>query len=365
MHPSHCALRIVVLSLLAAAALPAQQILAVSPVDRGALEGSSFTHFPLGRANARMQTLHRDVPGGTLISGHAYRRDAVGVRGQIDGFASDLEVKLSMSPNLPTQTSTTFANNVGASVVTVLPRTVLAFPATQRPALDPAPTFELTIPYSLPFLVPATGGTLCVDVTVFGNTSPTGANTNLSVYLDAHEHYPDGRGEAAGFRTQQGCPAPGSTTNCTASLVYWRLPSNGARVDVSIRDGVRDTGSGETRAFLTFGTALDGTPWPMRSDCPFWSSTELWYVLPGTMSTTGDYDGALNGLPLLPPGFRLWCQAGSIDLGTAGMAFSDAVTFVTPPPGPLPIPTSRVIHSTNNASATGTVSFAVPVMAFF
>lgn len=356
---------ILTLPLFTLSLLPAQQIVAVSPLDRGALEGSSFTHFPLGRANARMQTLHHDLPGGTLLSGHAYRRDAITVRGQVDGFQSDLQVTLSMSPNLPTQASATFANNVGSNPVVVLPRTVLAFPATQRPALDPAPGFDLVIPYQFPFLLPSQPGTLCVDVTLFGNSSALGSNQNLSLYLDAHEHYTDGRAEQPGFRTFQGCPAPGATTDCTASMTYWRLPGGG-RVDVSIRDGVPDDGSGimQTRAFVTFGQSLAGSPWPSRTDCPFWSSTEVWYVLPGTMNAAGDYDGSLLALPHLPPGFRLWCQAGSIDLVTAGLAFSDAVTFVTPPPGPLPIPTARIVNSTNRSAATGTVSYAVPVMGF-
>jgi hypothetical protein len=346
-----------------AAALPAQLAQTVSPLDRQQLEGSSFTHFPLGRANARMQTLHRDVPGGTVITGHAYRRDAITARGQVDGFTSDLEVTLSVSPNLPTQASATFANNVGASAVVVLPRTLVTFPPTQRPALDPASSFELVVPYQTPFVMPAGGGTLCVDVRVFGNTSASGSNQNLSVYLDAHEHYTDGRAEQPGFRTLQGCPAPGATTASTASMTYWRLAAN-ARLDVSIRDGVPDTGGNTTAAFATFGTSLGSGVWPLRPDCPFWSSTEVWYQLPGTMTTAGNYDGSLTGLPHLPPGFRLWCQAGSIDLATVGMAFSDAVTFVTPTPGTLPIPTARVVNSTNGASATGTTSFAVPVMAF-
>jgi hypothetical protein len=347
-----------------AATASAQTIVAVSPSDRADLEGSSFTHFPLGRANARMQTLHRDVPGGTLIGGHAYRRDAITVRGQVDAFASELEVALSISPNAPAQASATFANNVGPTPVVVLPRTVLAFPATQRPALDPTPVFELLVPYQFPFLMPATGGTLCVDVTVFGNATPAGTNTNYSVYLDAHESYPDGRAEQPGFRTFVGCPAPGSTTACTASTTYWRLPASG-RVDVALRDGVRDDGSGHTAAFACFGTELAGAPWPTRPDCPSWSSTEVWYLLPGTPDGNGDLDASLTGLPLLPAGYRLWCQAGSIDLNTAGMAFSDAVTFVTPPPGPVPIPAVRIVNSTNGAAATGAIANAVPVMAFF
>lgn len=347
---------------LAAAILPAQ-VAAVSPSDRQSLEGSSFTHFPLGRADARMQTLHRDVPGGTLITGHAYRRDAITVRGLVDGLQCDLEVSVSMSPNLPTQASTTFANNVGPNPVVVLPRTIVTFPSTQRPTLDPAATFELAIPYTTPFVVPAGGGTVCVDVTIFGNSTPAGPNQNVSVYLDAHENYTNGNAEQPGFRTFQGCPAPGSTTNCTSSMTLWRL-ATGTRFDVSIRDGVPDTGNGLTRPFLMLGTGLDGSPWPLSPNCPFWSSTELWFALPGAMNAQGDYDGTLTGLPHLPSGYRLWCQAGSIDLGTVGMAFSDAVTMVTPPAGPLPIPVSRVINSTNHTAATGTVSNAVPVIAF-
>ena len=68
---------------------------------------------------------------------------------------------------------------------------------------------------------------------------------------------------------------------------------------------------------------------------------------------------------LLPPGFRLWCQAGTIDLANTELSFSDAVTMVTPALGSLPIPVSRIVNSTDHTAATGTVSYAVPVMAFF
>ncbi|MCA8977385.1 MAG: hypothetical protein KDC98_21870 [Planctomycetes bacterium] len=64
----------------------------VSPADRGQLEGSTFTHLPLGRMDTRMQTLHLDVPGGTVIAGHGYRREAAGVYGSVAAFACDLEV---------------------------------------------------------------------------------------------------------------------------------------------------------------------------------------------------------------------------------------------------------------------------------
>lgn len=363
MHPHRS---IPVLSFVFAAALcsgATAQIVAVSPADRAGLEGSSFTHFPLGRASARMQTLHHDVPGGTLLSGHAYRRDAVQVRGIVDAFASDLQVTLSLSPNLPTQASTTFANNVGSAPVVALPRTYLAFPATDRPPLDPAVPFELQIPYQVPFLMPPTGGTLCVDVQVFGNQSAAGVDRNLSLYLDAHENYPDGRAEQPGFRTGTGCKAPGQNSDCYASLTFWRRAA-GSELDVSIRNGVPDAGGGTSLAILTIGLGLDGSPIPWRPDCPFWSSAEIWTVL-GNVNAQGSYDGTLAGLPLLPPGMRLWCQAGTIDVVTGGLAASDASTLVTPPAGTVPIPTCRIVHSTDRTSATGTVSYAVPVMGFF
>jgi hypothetical protein len=352
------------LPLLLCAAPPAQQQLAVSPADRAGLEGSSFTHFPLGRANARMQTLHADVPGGMLISGHAYRRDADGVRGTIAGFSSDLQVTLSMSQRQPTQASTQFALNAGPSPVVALPRTVLAFSSTNRPALDPAPVFELVIPYQVPFLVPAQGGTLCVDVEVFGNQTASGTDQNVSIYLDAHELTTDGHVEQPGFRTGTGCAAPGATSDCFASMTFWRLPMD-STLDVSIRTGVADTGSNTTLPLLTIGLSPIGQPISFRPDCTFWSSAEIGYVLPGAMDAQGRYDGAVTGIPHLPAGMRLWCQAGSVDLANGDLAASDATTFVTPPPGPLPIPVCRIVNSTNQQAATGTVSYAVPVMAFF
>jgi hypothetical protein len=359
MMPNH---RTILVAALLAALAPAQN--AVSPIDRAALEGSSFTHFPLGRASARMVTLHRDLPGGTVLNGHAYRRDAIALRGQVDAFQCDLEVRIAMSPLTPTTASATFANNLGAGAVTVLPRRVLAFPATVRPTLDPSPTFDLQVPYQTPFVVPAAGGTVCVEVLVYGNQSVAGGNQNLSLYLDAHEHYSDGRSEQPGFRLLTGCAAPGSTTPSTATLSFWRLPT-GSRLDVALRDGVPDDGSGATRAFLLMGTQAGTGAWPTLPGCGFWSSSEVWYALPGLVGSNGAYDGALLGLPQLPPGFRLWCQAGSVNLLTGDLAFTDASTFVTPPTGPLPIPTARVVNSTNVSAATGTVSFAVPVMAFW
>lgn len=338
---------------------------AVSPVDRSALEGNSFTHYPLGRASARVQTLHDDVPGGTVVSAHGYRRDAVGVRGVVAGLSCELQVTLSVAPHPADSASSTFASNTGSNAVVVLPRQTLAFPSTDRPALDPAPAFELVVPYAQPFTMPPQGGTLCVDVEVFGNQTSSGINRDVSLYLDAHQQYADGSARQRGFRTLQGCAAPGSTARCYAGVDLWRLASGSSQLDVSLRNGVADPGSGAARAFLTLGNTLQSTPWPLRPECLFHSSAELWFALPGAMTATGRYDGSLTQLPPLPSGLRLWCQAGSVDLASVAMAFSDAVTLVTPPLGQLPRPCARVANGADVTSPTGSVSASVPVMAFF
>ena len=351
------------LALCLAAAAPSQN--AVSPSDRSALEGNSYTNYPLGRASARVQTLHDDVPGGTVISAHGYRRDAAGVRGVVAGLSCELQVTLSLAPHAAASASSTFAANVGPAPVVVLPRQVVVLPATDRPSLDPAQTFELVLPYAQPFTVPAQGGTLCVDVEVFGNTTPSGSDRNVSLYLDAQQQYADGSARQRGFRTLQGCAAPGSSASCYANLDLWRRAAGTTEFDVAVRNGVADPGAGSARAFLTLGNALTSTPWPLRSDCPFHSSAELWFALPGAMTATGRYDGTLSNLPLLPPGMRLWCQAGSIDLANLDVAFSDAVTLVTPPFGQLPRPCARIADGDDVTSPTGTVSASVPVTAFF
>ena len=356
-------LSLLALIFIAATAAPSQHF--VSPPGRHALEGSSYTHYPLGRANARVQTLHDNVPGGVVFGAHAYRRDAIGVRGLVPGLSSELRVTLSMAPHPAASASASFAANVGPNPVVVLPRQLIAIPATDRPGLDPAAQFELVIPYARPFSVPLAGGTLCVDVEVFGNLTSIGRDQDVSLYLDSHQLFADGRAKQRGFRTLAGCPAPGSQSDCHANLDCWRMPSGSTEFDISIRNGVADRGGGTARAFLTMGNDLSPTPWPLRTDCTFLSSSELWFSLPGPMTVNGTYDGTLSGLPPLPPGLRLWCQAGSIDLQTIGMSFSEALTLVTPPLGSLPRPSMRIASGDDVTSTTGAVSASVPVMAFY
>lgn len=349
----------IVLCILVAAAGAAAQ--SVSPADRAALEGSTFTHYPLGRANLRMQTLHADVPAGATLSGHAYRADAIQLRGRVDTFAVDLEVSMSMSPRTPGQASSTFANNVGPAPVLVLPRTTVSFPATDRPGIDPAPGFAFAIPWQVPFLVPVQGGTVCLDTRVFGNFTPGGSNRNFSVYLDAHECRADGRNEQPGYRTGQGCPPPGRTALPYATFSLWHL-GTGMQLDMAARNGVADDGSGQTRAFVAMGNTATADPWPGLPGCFLLSSTEVWWPM-GNTDAQGAFTGSLP-LPLLPPGHRVWLQSGSVHLLTGALAFGDASTLVTPPAGTVPIAAVRIANASDGAASTGTVNAAVPVTEF-
>lgn len=349
-------------ALVLAAAAAAQT--AVSPADRSSHEGSSFTHFPLGRANARVQTLHADVPPSFVIHGHAYRRDAITVRGAVDAFAVDLEVSLSLAPHVPGQAQSRFSANVGTGVTAVLPRTTIGFPSTNRPALDPAPSFELVVPYQVPFVMPAQQTTLCVDTVMFGNSSPAGQDQNLSIYLDSHEHYADGRNEQPGFRMGAGCPAPGRNPTAFATLSFWHLGSS-TQIDVAARNGVPDDGTGNARTFLCLGLGQTSLPWPGLPACVLQSSTEVWFPLPNPNDTQGANNAALQGLPVLPPGYRLYCQAGSIHLQNGAFTLGDLSTLLTPPAGPAAIPSARVVAGSDRTAATGTVAFAVPVVQFF
>jgi hypothetical protein len=345
--------------LLTACAAAAQT--AVSPADRATFEGSSFTHFPLGRFNARLQQLHGDVPSGMIVHGHAYRRDAAQIRGRVDAFATDLQVTLSTSPNGPAQAASAFANNVGPDAVVVLPRTVLSFPATDRPALDPAPAFELVVPYQVPFVLGA--GTLCVDTVIFGNTTTGGANRNFNVYHDAHTFYANGRSEQEGYRTGTGCPPAGGTAAAYATMTLWNLGTS-VQIDVAGRNGVPDVG-GTTRQWIALGLQQANLPWAARPECAMQTSGEVWFAMPGTLDGNGSYDGSLTNLPLLPSGYRLWCQSGSIDLTDGNMAFGDLSGFMTPPAAPTAAPAARVASSSDRSATTGTVSQSVTVTRFF
>src|SRR5690606_18231742 len=184
-NATHHLLRLAVLAC-AAAVPPLGAQVAVSPADRVFFEGSTSTIYPLGRARARVQQLIGDMPAQTVtIVGHAYRRDATNVRGVVNAFRSEISVIVSISPRTPSNASSTFADNHGTPVA-VLNRSWVNFPQTDRPTSEPAPTFELRIPWTTPFPYAGTG-TLCLETVVHGNDVGGQPDRNFSVFQDGHD----------------------------------------------------------------------------------------------------------------------------------------------------------------------------------
>ena len=355
---------LVLLLLLTATTLPAQGT-AVSPADRAGLEGSHSTVYPLGRFNARVQTMHADLPGTlTQIQGHAYRRDAATVRGQVAGFATEMEVTLSIAPHGPGQASTTFANNVGSNPVTVLPRTFLSFPATNRPLQDPAPTFELVVPYAVPYTIPVGSGTLCIDTVVYGNVTPGGTNTNFNPLLDAHQVLGNGSNLQPGFRSGQGCPAPGSSAPMYGSFTFDLDGAGNLDLKIALRKGIQDPGTGSAVSFLMAGGLPVQVPFPGLPGCDLLTSLDHWQILPGTNGTNGAWNGTVTAPPL-PPGLRLYLQGGSADPVQKAVVFGDQSGITVPPSGPSTVTAVRIAHGGDHLSPTGTVSPNVPVISFF
>lgn len=340
-----------------AATAPVSAQMLISPWPHHQFEGSKSTSYPLGRANTRLQQLHADLGNmASTIQGHAYRRDAISTRGQVDAYQVEMTVALSMSPLTPGTASRTFASNAGTPQV-VLPRTWVNFPVTNRPPSAPASTFELRIPYAVPFTYPVGGGTLCVDTTVHGNNGPNGPNANFTAYLDAHQLYADGRSIQPGYKYGAGCALLGSSA-ATATFELRTLPSD-MEFDIVARNGVPGGMSA-----LMVGLQSQAMPVPGVPGCVFLTSVEQAVFLPGMNDPNGGWSGTLTGFPPLPVGLEFFAQIAS-GLPGLGVGLSEASRLVMPPPGITPIPSVRIAHGTNNTSPTGTVSTTVPVVEFF
>ena len=332
---------------------------AVSPLGRDRFEGSSSTSYPLGRHDARVMTLHADLGASArTLSGHAYRRDAIAQRGVIPGFTADLEVVMSIAARAPDQASSTFAQNVGANPVTVLPRTSISFPATGRPPFDPAGSFEHSIPYATPFALPASAAAVCLDVRVHGNQTANGPDRNFSPYLDAHELFRDGHSEQPGYRFDIGCAAVGVRRTHTGRLTLLATQS-GLDLEIDSRDGVP---SGLTA--LIVGSSPLNTPWSFKPECRLLASLDTVVGLPGLADANGDWSGTLRGIGAPLSGTNFWTQVVTGVIGGDG-TFSDG-SLLTVPPAPSPqVLAARVAHGSDRTSPTGTVSLVVPVTQFF
>ena len=232
------------------AALPAQTAV-VSPSDRTALEGSSFTHYPLGRRSARVQTLHDDVPAGTLLSGPQLparrdRRCAATVAGLHQRPAGDpVDVA---EPSRGNRLDDVRRQRRARTPIEVLPR----HPGRELPGHRPPDarpgrrTSSWSCPTRCRSWCPRPGAARSASTSRCSATrSASGSNQQL-------EHLPR-RPPALHRRPQpssrptataHGCPAPGAVRRtATANLDLWRT---GPRARPSSTCGAAQRRRGET-----------------------------------------------------------------------------------------------------------------------
>ena len=340
----------------------------ISPAGRDRYEGSTSTPYPLGRFNGRFQQIHADL--GTnprSIVGHAYRADAVALRGTVASFDTDLEVVLAFAATPPDQASTNFAANLGSGAVTVLPLTRVNFPTTVRPGTDPAPNFDFRIPYARPFAFPGGNTPLLVDLTVHGNATARGNDLNFLPYLDAHDSPTNGRSEQPGYRFGTGCVAPGANTPSSARFTVTRFLDGSLDLDIDARDGVPSLASGTASSALVVGLGMVGSPWPWNPACTLYPSLDIAVTLPGANDGSGDWNGQLQLPAALPDGQRFYLQIVSGRPGGPGgeLTFSDGSVVTVPPLGTPILPAARIANGSDRNAPTGTFARTVTVTEFF
>jgi len=353
--------RAAALALALAPAVLAQTPTAVSPYDRDRLEGSSSTVYPLGRAHARVQHLVADLPAQPMTwHGHAYRRDAITVRGIVGAFRSQLSVLASLSPRTPSTASSTFADNAGTPQ-TLLGQTWVSLPQTDRPPSDPAPLFELRIPWSTPYTF-AGAGVLCLETVVHGNDVGGTPDRNFSVYIDAHD-LSRTSSRQPGFRFGAGCPAQGSTATSYAALELVRTTTS-LDLEVSVRGGVPTTGSSSALAVLMLGATLTNWTWPARPECTIYVAPLTGQVL-GSTDAAGSLDATLRAVGGAPVGQTLLAQVLCLDSATASASLSDATRLTMAAPPVSQLMHARIANGDDANALTGTVSYSVPVVQLF
>jgi hypothetical protein len=131
------------------------------------------------------------------------------------------------------------------------------------------------------------------------------------------------------------------------------------RLDLAMRNGVP---SGQP--IVALGLHQTNLPWPTRPGCALLASAEVWYAPLGGNDAAGSFDGSI-ALPLLPPGYRMFCQTGSLAFGTGDLAFGDGSSLTTQPAAPTSLPAVRIANASDHTAATGTVSPVVTITKFF
>lgn len=331
-----------------------------SPADRDRFEGNASTSYPLGRWNARLQQLHADLGAARTLRGHGYRRDAHATS-NVAAFQSELEVTASITTRTPDQASTRFTDQTGPNPAVVLPRIRLSFPATARPLGEPAPQFELVVPWQQPFSW--TGqDVLCLDVVSFGNVTASGNDRNFTANLDAHEFFKDGRAEQPGYGYGTGCVTLGGRAPTLAADMI-RTPAD-LKLQFDAQCRLPSDQNGPALAWLLIGALPDKTGLPNLPGCSLWARADL--VLPlGQLDASGRTTGGFGGIAPFPDGTQAFLQTLAWRAGDQQLAATPGIMVTVPPLAPAKPPVARISAADDRTAATGTVATIGTVTRFW
>ncbi|MHC4896338.1 MAG: hypothetical protein ACYTGW_04445 [Planctomycetota bacterium] len=217
MRPQLCCLVL----LAAATALPAQAPPLVDPPLFDRLAGVRETSLLFGYQNRQVvhyQEIHDGLSGQPrTIEAIALRRSAAST-GTVPAFGATFTMRLSTARNTAAGISSTFTQNVGTDVATVLDNRTVSFAASAAPPSTGLFPFEYVLPADKPFLFGGKGP-LCLDVQVSSHTNRT------ALFLDL---YQDGRAHAGTFGRACG-NIQLTTTTFTNGRIQHRGSGLGAR----------------------------------------------------------------------------------------------------------------------------------------
>ena len=179
---------IVLLGALAAAlsvAAPASAATIVTPAGLDAIEGNSGSRNVLGFINvARLQQVFSSsqfVGGPITLTGLAFRANGANFGGIFGGpgtaftrTTQGLQISLSTTNAAADGLSTSFASNVGANVVNVIPRSDVTYSSNAGSANGVTKDFDVFFSFVNPFVYDPSMGNLLLDLISFGGSNRSG-----------------------------------------------------------------------------------------------------------------------------------------------------------------------------------------------
>ncbi|MCB9882580.1 MAG: hypothetical protein H6834_12390 [Planctomycetes bacterium] len=155
----------------------------------------------LGGNSTRTQVVFANpFPSGTTVLGFGLR--GTGATTDKAAFQADIEIQVSSTTAVPGSLDTTFANNIGNDVVTVLPQQMVTIPAmlANRPTSDFA-----RITFQTPFVFGMNGASnILVDLFVYGRSAGASWSTDRA--------FASGNGRATTVGTGCGSATVSSTS---------------------------------------------------------------------------------------------------------------------------------------------------------